>query len=161
MCASSPTITSSPRWQWESIAVRLLCCPLVVRGAASFPMTAAASASRRLTVGSSRKTSSPSSASAIALRISGGGSVTVSLRRSAVFIASAKEGPPAGAGGPGLTGVLRLTGAFPQGLVRLSAPDRGHHFRLLLLLDLIEHALAGLQQLLAPQAAQPRLDLVP
>src|SRR3990172_873605 len=57
--------------------------------------------------------------------------------------------------------VLRLTGAFPQGLVGLPAPDRGHHFRLLLLLELIEHGLADLQHLLAAQADQPRFDLVP
>src|SRR5262245_25538012 len=45
-------------------------------------MTAAAASSRRRTVGSSRYTSSPTSAEAIARRIAGVGFVTVSLRRS-------------------------------------------------------------------------------
>src|SRR6185437_13511997 len=56
--------------------------PLGTKIAASREKTRAAEASRRLTVGSSPYTSSPTSASAIARRIAGVGRVTVSLRRS-------------------------------------------------------------------------------
>jgi hypothetical protein len=56
--------------------------PLAVNSAASFPRRSAASSSSRLTVGSSRYTSSPTGARAIAMRISGVGVVTVSDRRS-------------------------------------------------------------------------------
>ena len=49
---------------------------------ASLPTRAAAIASRRMTVGSSPKTSSPTSAAAIAARMAGVGWVIVSLRRS-------------------------------------------------------------------------------
>ncbi|OGO13266.1 MAG: hypothetical protein A2Y93_06540 [Chloroflexi bacterium RBG_13_68_17] len=59
--------------------------PIVPDGmnmAASLPSLAAATASSRLMLGSSPKTSSPTSACAIAFRISGVGWVTVSERRS-------------------------------------------------------------------------------
>ena len=62
--------------------------PLATNMAASLPILSAAISSRRLTVGSSPKTSSPSSASAIARRISGVGCVTVSLRKSISLIVS-------------------------------------------------------------------------
>ena len=52
--------------------------PLGTNRAASLPSRSAAFASRRLTVGSSPKSSSPTSASAIALRIAGVGRVIVS-----------------------------------------------------------------------------------
>src|SRR4030042_1426494 len=99
MCASSPTMTSSPRWQWASIAARLLWVPLVVRRAASLPMTSAAPGGQ----------------------------------------ACAQGDPP-------------LAGAFPQGLIGLTAADRGHHLRLLLPLQLLEQGLADLDHLLAAQA---------
>ena len=56
--------------------------PVGTNSAASLPKISAASCSNRLTVGSSLYTSSPTSASAMARRISGVGRVTVSLRRS-------------------------------------------------------------------------------
>src|SRR6266481_1690640 len=56
--------------------------PVGTKSAASFSNSSAARASSRFTVGSSRYTSSPTSASAMARRISAVGWVTVSLRRS-------------------------------------------------------------------------------
>src|SRR5690349_9574079 len=50
--------------------------------AASLPSTAATRSSRRRTVGSSLKTSSPTSAASMAARMAAVGLVTVSLRRS-------------------------------------------------------------------------------
>src|SRR5690349_15625422 len=50
--------------------------------AASLPSNSATRSSRRLTVGSSRKTSSPTSAACMAARMAAVGFVTVSLRRS-------------------------------------------------------------------------------
>ena len=73
---------SSPRWVWAIRQTWLPIVPEVTKRPASFPNRSAATASRRLTVGSSPKTSSPTSASAMARRISGVGLVTVSLRRS-------------------------------------------------------------------------------
>src|SRR5213595_344074 len=56
--------------------------PVGTNNAASFPKISAARFSSRFTVGSSPYASSPTSASAIARRISGVGVVTVSERRS-------------------------------------------------------------------------------
>ncbi len=56
--------------------------PLGTNRAASLPAMSAASCWRRLTVGSSLYTSSPTSAVAMAARISAVGRVTVSLRMS-------------------------------------------------------------------------------
>ena len=56
--------------------------PLAVSSPASCPSMAAASSCSSLMEGSSPKTSSPTSASAMARRISSVGLVTVSLRRS-------------------------------------------------------------------------------
>src|SRR5260370_37699919 len=60
--------------------------PVGTKIAASFSKISAARSCRRLTVGSSPYTSSPTSASAIALRIAGVGWVTVSLLKSIVSI---------------------------------------------------------------------------
>src|SRR5262249_41522184 len=62
--------------------------PEARNGPASSPSTCAASACRRLTVGSSPKTSSPTSASAMARRMAAEGLVTVSLRRSIMLVRS-------------------------------------------------------------------------
>src|SRR5579863_7303536 len=59
--------------------------PVGTNSAASLPKSSAARRSNRFTVGSSPYTSSPTSASAIARRISGVGRVTVSLRKSTIF----------------------------------------------------------------------------
>src|SRR5437868_13425845 len=67
--------------------------------AASFSKISAARSCKRLTVGSSPYTSSPTSAAAIARRISGVGFVTVSDLRSIMFVARAHctslRSPPA------------------------------------------------------------------
>src|SRR5574341_1490010 len=62
--------------------------PEGTNSAASFPSTCAAISCRRLTVGSSPNTSSPTSASAMARRIPAEGLVTVSLRRSIMLARS-------------------------------------------------------------------------
>ena len=82
MCALSPRMISSPRWVWARTDTRFPIVPLATKTAASLPNRSAAIASKALTWGSSPYTSSPSSASYIALRISSEGWVTVSLRRS-------------------------------------------------------------------------------
>src|SRR5450755_1349559 len=81
---------SSPRPQWLMIATRLPCVPLATKSAASLPSIAAMRSCSALTLGSSPKTSSPTSATAIAARIAAVGRVTVSLRRSTIFMS-----PPA------------------------------------------------------------------
>src|SRR4051794_7151434 len=73
---------SSPREQCAMSAARLDCVPDGKKSPASMPKRSAQTACRRLTVGSSPKTSSPTGASAMARRIAGDGWVTVSLRRS-------------------------------------------------------------------------------
>jgi len=77
---SSPGPASTPSASWLAMV------PDGTSSAASVPRSAAASDCRRLTVGSSPYASSPTSASAIAARISGVGVVTVSERRSTTDI---------------------------------------------------------------------------
>src|SRR5674476_920709 len=77
---------SSPRWQCDKIAHRLLGVPVGTNSAASNPNNAANLSCKALTLGSSANTSSPNFASNMAARIAGVGCVTVSLRRS-TFIA--------------------------------------------------------------------------
>src|SRR5215217_3207371 len=77
-----PHSTSVPGRATNRSASWLAIVPDGTYSAASFPSSAAASDSRRRTVGSSPYASSPTSASAIARRISGVGVVTVSERRS-------------------------------------------------------------------------------
>src|SRR5438034_2120257 len=79
-------ITPSPRWQWLISAARFDCVPEGKKSASSKPKISAARACSRLTVGSSPKTSSPSSASSMARRMAGVGRVTVSERRSTVSL---------------------------------------------------------------------------
>src|SRR4051812_9148895 len=87
VCASWPTITSSPRAQWLISAARFDCVPEGKKRPASMPNRSAHASCRRFTVGSSANTSSPTSARAIASRMAGEGCVTVSLRRSIFFTA--------------------------------------------------------------------------
>ncbi len=68
---------------WRRIAIWLPWQPLGTKSDASLPRRRAASASSVRTVGSSPNTSSPTTASAIALLMAGVGRVTVSLRKSA------------------------------------------------------------------------------
>src|SRR5688572_28488162 len=75
-------MTSWPAWVWATTETRLPMVPEATKSAASLPSLAAAAASSRWTVGSSPQTSSPTSARAMASRISGVGSVSVSERRS-------------------------------------------------------------------------------
>ena len=77
-----PAIVSWPRPRWASWATRLPIVPEATKSPASLPSSSAARSSRAMTVGSSPKTSSPTSAAAIARRISAVGLVTVSDRRS-------------------------------------------------------------------------------
>ena len=97
--AETPPCSWTTTWamRWTRISSpRRVCArtaawfPIVPEGtytAASFPSMRAVSASSAMTVGSSPQTSSPTSASAIARRISGVGRVTVSERRSTGRIA--------------------------------------------------------------------------
>src|ERR687895_1473361 len=80
--AVASAITSWPAWTKVRSAVWLAMVPVTVYRAASFPVSSAARSWRRLTVGSSPNQSSPTSASAMALRMAGDGLVTVSDRRS-------------------------------------------------------------------------------
>src|SRR5579884_4041876 len=82
MWFSRSRITSSPGFVCAHTATRLPIVPLGTNSAACLPSSAATCASSALTVGSSPQTSSPTSASAIALRIPASGTVKVSLRRS-------------------------------------------------------------------------------
>src|SRR2546421_12994877 len=75
-------MTACPRPTWVSTAIALPIVPLGTKRAASFPARSAANSCRRLIVGSSPYTSSPTSARYIAAFISGEGRVTVSLLRS-------------------------------------------------------------------------------
>ena len=79
--AAGPMI-SPPRGTWAMSPTRLPIVPLATSSPASAPSSSADRSSSALTVGSSPKTSSPTSASAIARRMAGEGSVTVSDRRS-------------------------------------------------------------------------------
>ena len=82
MCESPSSSTSPPRPVWASSATRFDIVPLAMKIAASLPSLSAAACSRRRTVGSPSRKSSPSAAPPIASRISSVGSVMVSLRRS-------------------------------------------------------------------------------
>src|SRR3990172_7027988 len=82
MWESRSRMISWPGRVCESTDTRFPMVPEATKSPASFPVRSAASASRRWTVGSSSQTSSPTSAFAIASRIAGVGSVTVSERRS-------------------------------------------------------------------------------
>src|ERR1043166_9316140 len=82
MCESRSRTTSWPACVCATTETRLPIVPEATKTAASLPSRAAAIASSRCTVGSSPHTSSPTSARAMASRISGVGSVSVSERRS-------------------------------------------------------------------------------
>src|SRR5262245_36358068 len=112
--------------------------------AASLPSSAATRSSRRLSVGSSLKTSSPTSAEAIAARIPAVGRVTVSLRRSIKL---------SGMVGPGLRLVEALQIPAPVGAAQaddavVDVLEAHHHGRV----DRLE--LAVLEE--APQALDRR-----
>jgi hypothetical protein len=77
--SSSPWGTRSCRPIWLAME------PVGVKTAASLPKSAAASASRALTDGSSPYTSSPTSALVMAASMAGVGLVTVSERRSTIM----------------------------------------------------------------------------
>ena len=88
--ASRCTRISSPRPGWARTAAWFPIVPDGTYTAASLPSMRAVSASSSITVGSSPQTSSPTSASAMARRISGVGRVTVSERRSTDRIRAAE-----------------------------------------------------------------------
>src|SRR5580765_2034627 len=82
MWESRSRTTSWPVCVWLTTAMRLPIVPEATKRPAALPSRSAASASSRLTVGSSSQTSSPTWARAMASRISGVGRVSVSERRS-------------------------------------------------------------------------------
>src|SRR5919109_5457335 len=84
MCESRSSTTSCPERVCATTQTRLPCVPDVTKSPASLPSRSAAAASSRWIVGSSPQTSSPTSARAMASRISGVGSVSVSERRSTI-----------------------------------------------------------------------------
>src|SRR5205085_11936482 len=86
MCPRSSMTTSVPGRVCSLTAIWFPIETVGTKSAASFSKTSAARSCRRLTVGSSPYTSSPTSASAIARRIEGVGFVTVSLRRSIILL---------------------------------------------------------------------------
>ena len=79
---AAPASTADPGGASSRSAIWLAIVPDGTNSDASFPTRSAKAASSRATVGSSPNPSSPTSASAMARRISGVGRVTVSLRRS-------------------------------------------------------------------------------
>ena len=79
---SAGPMISPPRGTWAMSPTRLPIVPLATSSPASAPRSSAERSSSARTVGSSPNTSSPTSASAIARRMAGEGSVTVSERRS-------------------------------------------------------------------------------
>src|SRR5438093_765459 len=91
MWLRSSRITSCPGRVQTFTAIWLPIVPVGTNRADSFPVRAAASSSRRRTVGSSRNTSSPTSARAMAVRIASVGRVTVSERRSMKPVADAPD----------------------------------------------------------------------
>jgi hypothetical protein len=78
MWAMRSTRTASPGWVCVRIATALHIAPLGRKTPASFPSNSATIAWSRLVVGSSRRCSSATSASAMARRIPGDGLVRVS-----------------------------------------------------------------------------------
>src|SRR2546426_3158727 len=82
MCESRSRTTPWPAGVWPPTETPFPIVPEATKRPASWPSRSAAIASSRLTVGSSSQTSSPTSARAMASRISGVGSVSVSDRRS-------------------------------------------------------------------------------
>src|SRR5918992_29441 len=86
MWAPSCRSTSLPRFVLTNTPIWLHIVPDGEYRAASLPSNSATYPSRRLTVGSSPKTSSPTGASAMARRIACVGRVTVSLRRSITLL---------------------------------------------------------------------------
>ena len=94
MWLSDAAIVSWPRARWPSWATRLPWVPDETNKPASLPSRSAARSSRAITVGSSPKTSSPTSALAIARRIASVGRVTVSERRSIRRIAAESTASP-------------------------------------------------------------------
>src|SRR5574337_1317656 len=91
MWESASTMISWPGRVWESTDTRFPIVPEATKSPASLPVSSAASASSRFAVGSSSQTSSPTSARAMASRIAGVGSVTVSERRSTTSCMSASR----------------------------------------------------------------------
>ena len=93
MCPRASVTTSCPDRVCSLTATWLPIVPDGTNRAASLARISAARSCSRRTVGSSRKTSSPTSASAIALRISAVGVVTVSLLRSITLVCPPLRSP--------------------------------------------------------------------
>ena len=120
---------SEPRTsQCTPTAMRLPIVPLGTNTAASFPKISAMRRSNASTVGSSPKTSSPTSASAIALRMRAVGFVTVSDRRSTTRTSAGEtpptEGPTAAVLAP-TAAVLALAAATSVAAAEAAAVAKG------------------------------------
>src|SRR5437879_4777418 len=132
ICESRSRTTSWPVCVWLTTEIRLPMVPEVTKSPAAFPSRSAASASSRLTVGTSSQTSSPTSARAMASRISGVGSVSVSERRSTMSC----TGLSLGSGEPGVVESL-LAAPAPLGevVVDRQPPEQLDRLRVLALVE--------------------------
>src|SRR6267143_6433144 len=136
-CESKSSTTSWPGRVCVTTETRLPCVPAVTKSPAGLPSRCAASASRRRTVGSSPQTSSPTSARAMASRISGVGSVSVSDRRSTMSctwlpLGSETHGrPPAPLGEPVVDrqAAEELDRLVPLALVEVHLGEQEERFR--------------------------------
>src|SRR5688572_21666227 len=128
MCESRSSTTSWPACVCPTTETRLPMVPEATKSPASLPRRAAACASRRWTVGSSPQTSSPTSARAMASRISGVGSVSVSERRSTMSctVALLPQGPQPGVGALAPLGGAVVRGALAQQLDGFLGLALGH-----------------------------------
>src|SRR6266851_9675397 len=130
MCESRSSTTSWPVRVWLTTETRLPMVPEATKSPAALPRRSAASASSRLTVGSSSHTSSPTSARAMASRMSGVGRVKVSERRSTMSCMKLPRGrglqPLSRAAAP--LGIGVLGGEAPEGVLGflVAAVDRVH-----------------------------------
>src|SRR5438270_10992582 len=116
---SSPGPASEPSAIWFAMV------PLGAQSAASLPSRSATRSCRRLTVGSSPYTSSPTSAVAMAARIGSVGRVTVSLRRSMIIGYSPAVGRESKAARASRAReiVARLDKAMPEAKIALEYGD--------------------------------------
>src|SRR5262245_16954183 len=133
MWESRSRTTSCPGCVCVTTETRLPMVPDVTKSPAAFPIRSAASASSRLTVGSSSHTSSPTSARAMASRMAGVGSVSVSERRSTMSCTGSPLGLLETLAGPTPPFSERILGSQPpeqfRGLGRSSfaESDVGEH----------------------------------
>src|SRR5262249_24934437 len=133
ICESPSSTPSWPAGAWLMTEIRFPMVPELTKSPAALPSRSAASASSRLTVGSSSHTSSPTSARAMASRMAGVGSVSVSERRSTMSCTGSPLGLLETLAGPTPPFSERILGSEPpeqfRGLGRSSfaESDIGEH----------------------------------